>query len=233
MCKSCAFFGGWGKWGASKCNPKWEKSPRRYFPLLLQPGQPIFPPVFSSWQQLACLNRNLTWSLFSATVFCGPHYNAQVFGSPIYKYKWHIYRIVHTRPRGDLWTSHLLDLPFFVWTRLYKWERTSHTQSEYPHVAHRPRVGTTGQSLLGYGHALLGIVWYCVGIVWYCMGMLFLGMDMAWWAEFGQEAAMLIHAPAPECLLLIMETSNWPASHYWYGTSLPAHQYAKIGNNCK
>ena len=187
-------------------------------------SRPYFP-VFSSWQQLACLNRNLTWSLLSATVFCGPHYNAQVFRSPIYKYKWHIYCIVHTRPRGDLWTSHLLDLPFFVWTRLYKWERTSHTQSEYPHVAHRPRVGTNLCSAMGM---------LCLGIVWYCTGMLFLGgIDMAWWAEFGQEAAMLIHAPAPECLLLIMETSNWPASHYWYGTSLPAHQYAKIGNNCK
>ena len=112
-----------------------------------------------------------------------------------------------------------------MWTRLYKWERTSHTQSEYPHVAHRPRVGTNLCSAMGM---------LCLAIVWYCTGMLFLGgIDMAWWAEFGQEAAMLIHAPAPECLLLIMETSNWPASHYWYGTSLPAHQYAKIGNNCK
>ena len=52
--------------------------------------------------------------------------------------------------------SHFVELPFFVWTILCKWDRTSHTQSEYPHVLLRPRVvGSTRQSLLGYGHALL------------------------------------------------------------------------------
>ena len=90
-----------------------KKARDAIFPFCCNPASPYFP-VFSSWQQLACLNRNLTWSLFSATVFCGPHYNAQVFGSPIYKYKWHIYRIVHTRLREELfellifWTFHFL-----------------------------------------------------------------------------------------------------------------------------
>ena len=41
-------------------------------------------------------------------------------------------------------------------------------------------------------------------------GMLFLGID-GMVGRVGGLLAMLI----PECLRLIMETSNWPASHYW------------------
>ena len=146
-----------------------KKAQDAIFPFCCKP--PIFPPVFSSWQQLACLNRNLTWSLLSATVFCGPHYNAQVFGSPIYKYKWHIYCIVHTRPRGDLWTSHLLDLPFLVWTRLYSSGRGPPTLK-----VNIPMLPTTGPGWAPisarlwacFAWASYGIVWASYGIVWAC-----------------------------------------------------------------
>ena len=118
----------------------------------------------------------------------------------------------HTRLKEELFEPPIfLDLPFFVWTILCKWNRTSHTQSEYPHVLLRPRVGSTRQSLLGYGHALV------------LYGHAFLGhrysmVGRVWAGGYANPCP-----PAPECLLLIMETSNWPASHYWYGTSLPAH----------
>ena len=48
----------------------------------------------------------------------------------------------------------------------------------------------------GPGWAAPGNLCSAMGMLWYCMGMLFLGIDIAWWAEFGQEA-MLIHARPP------------------------------------